>query len=61
MFRVWGLLGGHGVHPNLLFCKSGVATSVQSLSVKLAYACLRSSVVPHCVIKLRPLFGDLYW
>ena len=31
------------------------------MSVKLAYSCLLSSVVPHCVGKFRPLFGDLYW
>ena len=46
--HVWGLLGGHGVLPNL-FCKSGSVTSVDYLSVKLTYSCLRSSAVPHCV------------
>ena len=40
MFRVWGLLGGHGVFPNLSFFRFGVETSVQCLSVKLAYSCL---------------------
>ena len=39
----------------------GVETSVECLSVKLAYSCLRPSVVPHCVSKFWPLFGDLYW
>ena len=38
-----------------------MVTSVDFLSVKLAYSCLRSSAVPHCVSKFRPLFGDLYW
>ena len=61
VLRVWGLLGGHGVLPNLSFVMSGVATSLDCLSVKLAYSCLRSSVIPHCVSKFRPLFGDLYW
>ena len=61
MLCAWGLLGGHGVFPGLLFIKSGVPTSVDCLSVKLAYSCLLSSVVPHCVGKFRPLFGDLYW
>ena len=61
MFRVWGLLGGHGVFPNLSFVNSGVVTSVQSLSVKWAYSCLGPSVVPHCVGKFQLLFGDLYW
>ena len=49
MVHVWGLLGGHGVLPNL-FRKSGSVTSVDYLSVKLAYSCLSSSAVPHCVI-----------
>lgn len=61
VFRVWGLLGGHGVFPNLSFVKSGIVTSVQCSSVKLAYWCLRPTVVPHCVAKFQPLFGDLYW
>ena len=60
MVHVWGLLGGHGVLPNL-FCKSGSVTSVDYLSVKLTYSCLRSSAVSHCVSKFGPLFGDLYW
>lgn len=61
MLHVWGLLGGHGVFPNLLFSKSGVVTSVDCLSVKLAYSCLLSSAVPHCVSKFRLFHGDLYW
>ena len=36
-------------------------TSVDCLSVKLAYSCLCPLAVPHCVTKFRPLFGDLYW
>ena len=61
VFRVWGLLGGHGVFPNLSFFKSGSVTSVDCLSVKLAYSCLCPLAVPHCVTKVCPLFGDLYW
>ena len=38
-----------------------VLTSVDYLSVKLTYSCLRSSAVSHCVSKFRPMFGDLYW
>ena len=61
MFYVWGLLGGHGVFPSLSFYKSGVVTSVDCLTPKLAYSCLSPSAVPHCIGKFRPLFGDLYW
>lgn len=61
MFHVWGLLGGHGVFPNLLFSDSDVVTSVDCLPVKLAYSCLRPSVVHHCVTKFCPVLGDLYW
>ena len=61
MFRVWGLLGGHGVIPNLSFFKSGIVTPVDCLTAKLAYSCLCPLAVPHCVSKFRPLFGDLYW
>lgn len=61
MLHAWGLLGGHVVFPSLLFRKSGVVSSVDCLSVKVAYSCLLSSAVPHCVGKFRPLFGDLYW
>ena len=61
MFLVWGLLGGHGIFPNLFFHLGDAVTSVDCLSVKLAYSCLHSSAVPHCVSKFCPLFGDLYW
>ena len=43
--HVWGLLAGHGAFPNLFF-KSGSVTSMDCLSVKLAYSRLRSSEVP---------------
>lgn len=43
------------------FFKSGSEMSVDCLSVKLAYSCLCPTVVPHCVSKFWPLFGDLYW
>ena len=61
VFLVWGLLGGHGVFPNLSFRLNGSVISVDCLSVKSAYSHLRPSAVPHCVSKFRPLFGDLYW
>lgn len=62
MVYVWGLLGGCGVFPNLTFVKSGVVSSVDCLSVKQAYSLLLKSaaVVPHCVSKFHPVFGDLY-
>ena len=61
VFLVWGLLGGHGVFPNLSFRLNGSVISADCLSVKSAYSHLRPSAVPHCVSKFRPLFGDLYW
>lgn len=62
MVNLWSLLGGGGVFPNLFFSKSGMVTNVDCLSVKLAYSLLIeiSPVVPHCVSKFRPVFGDLY-
>lgn len=60
-FGVYWVAGG--AFPNLTFDKSGVVSSVDCLSVKLAYSSLLKSaeIVPHCISKSRPVFGDLYW
>lgn len=60
-FGVYWVAGG--AFPNLTFDKSGVVSSVDCLSVKLAYSSLLKSagIVSHCISKSHPVFGDLYW
>ena len=65
LFRAWCAVGGScGSSGIVSICGSGdIMTPVSTVSCKSTYLRLLelTAVVPHCVSKFRPVFGDLYW
>ena len=65
VLRAWCAIGG-SVAPSgtpSISGLSGVRVLVSTVTCKSTYARLLdlTHVVPHCVSKFRPVFGDLYW
>ena len=65
LFRAWCVAGGFCSSSGIVsICGSGdIRTPVSTVSCKSTYSRLLefTAVVPHCVSKFRPVFGDLYW
>ena len=65
VLRAWRAIGGSVAPsgPPSISGPSGVRVLVSAVTCKSTYARLLdlSHVVPHCVGKFRPVFGDLYW
>ena len=65
LLLAWRAIGGSAVPPGSLSISgsSGARIPVSTVSCKFSYSRLLelSCVTPHCVVKFRPVFGELYW